>query len=240
MYNVIAEYYDLFTYDFPRKEWNERYLSVIGDRKSGVDAACGTGESALALSSHGCKVVGIDACKEMLSVAMAKARNAGLSIDFVRQDISCFSVPNKVDFVTAVCDGVNHLGNPTGFFTSAYDALKDGGVLAFDVSSEYKLTKVLANNVFTDTVRDVTYIWQNVLKTKNGRRCVDMFVTLFRARKSGYYEKSEGMGRQFVHTADSLVKTLKEVGFKTVTVGGEKSATEVREEDERIFFAAYK
>lgn len=67
----------------------ERVLAEFLGDVSGLrilDMATGTGRAALALARRGAAVTGVDASREMLSVARARAADAGLAIEFVEGD----------------------------------------------------------------------------------------------------------------------------------------------------------
>jgi ubiquinone/menaquinone biosynthesis C-methylase UbiE len=51
-----------------------------------VDLGCGTGSLAVLLAEHGNRVSGIDISGNMIRLARAKARAAGVAVDFVRGD----------------------------------------------------------------------------------------------------------------------------------------------------------
>jgi ubiquinone/menaquinone biosynthesis C-methylase UbiE len=51
-----------------------------------VDLGCGTGSLAVLLAEHGSRVSGIDISGNMIRLARAKARAAGVAVDFVRGD----------------------------------------------------------------------------------------------------------------------------------------------------------
>jgi ubiquinone/menaquinone biosynthesis C-methylase UbiE len=51
-----------------------------------VDLGCGTGSLAVLLAEHGNRVSGIDISGNMIRLAQAKARAAGVAVDFVRGD----------------------------------------------------------------------------------------------------------------------------------------------------------
>ncbi|HKY22649.1 MAG TPA: class I SAM-dependent methyltransferase [Vicinamibacterales bacterium] len=86
-------------------EDQERVLSVfLGDvsGKRVLDLGTGTGRAAMALSSRGALVTGVDASKEMLSVARTRAREAGLAIDFAEGDAHALDFPDRA-FDSTVC-----------------------------------------------------------------------------------------------------------------------------------------
>lgn len=87
-----------------REKWDERYragaftgrphpsalLEDWIDRLPGsraLDLACGAGRNALFLARNGFEVTGIDISSEGLNRARASARDAGLAVDWQRQDL---------------------------------------------------------------------------------------------------------------------------------------------------------
>jgi SAM-dependent methyltransferase len=51
-----------------------------------ADLGCGTGSLAILLAEHGSRVFGVDISGNMIRLAQAKARAAGVAVDFVRGD----------------------------------------------------------------------------------------------------------------------------------------------------------
>ncbi|NUC71427.1 class I SAM-dependent methyltransferase [Haloterrigena sp. SYSU A558-1] len=88
-------------------EQREAWLAVLrrwtGDPPRRVlDLGCGTGTISLLLAELGHDVSGVDLTPEMLERARAKAREAGLSIDFGLGDAEALPVPDDAyDVVTA-------------------------------------------------------------------------------------------------------------------------------------------
>ncbi len=64
--------------------------------------ATGTGRAALALAKRGAIVTGIDASREMLSVARTRAADAGLSIEFAEGDAHALAFADRA-FDATVC-----------------------------------------------------------------------------------------------------------------------------------------
>ena len=46
-------------------------------------------------------------------------------------------------------------------FKKVYSLLKEDGLFVFDISSYYKLSKILGNNVYGENFEDVSYICHN-------------------------------------------------------------------------------
>lgn len=77
------------------------FLGDVSGRRV-LDMATGTGRAALALAQRGAIVTGVDASREMLSVARARAADAGLSIDFSEGDAHALAFPDRA-FDASVC-----------------------------------------------------------------------------------------------------------------------------------------
>ncbi len=238
MYEVLSDFYDLFMDDVPYAKWCDFISRFLKEGSKGVDLGCGTGAFTTLLCKKGFSVIGVDQSPQMLEKAKARAKKEGMDINFVVGDASSLVLPRPVDFITANCDVVNYLKNPRKFFSVAYKNLKEDGVLVFDVSSRYKLEKILANNVFTLKKEGITYIWENFYSPKSAK--VDMRLTFFSPEGNNLYSEHIDEQTQYAHETDSLVKSLKEVGFSEVTSYGFLSTSSPKEREERIHIVAYR
>lgn len=235
MYDGIVEFYDKFMSDVDYSAWCDFALQFIGGKK-GFDIGCGSGKFTIELAKRGYDVVGGDPSPLMIEKAYVNARKEGVNIPFVVLDAEKFNLASKVDFVTAVCDVVNYLKTPKIFFKKAFDCLCDDGVLFFDVSSEYKLKKILGNNTFSDETEDSLYVWNNYLS----KNYVDLELSFFRKDKDGRYTRYDENQRQFIHKSEDLVKELKEIGFSQVCVYSDLSKNNEERTSERLYFIAKK
>ena len=83
----------------------ERVLAeFLGDvsGRSVLDMGTGTGRAAIALARRGALVTGVDASREMLSVARTRAADARLSIEFAEGDAHALAFPDG-SFDATVC-----------------------------------------------------------------------------------------------------------------------------------------
>lgn len=86
MYDELSEDYDRFV-NWPGRlaaelPWLEAQLVSAG-AQTVLDAACGTGQHAMALAQRGYQVAGADISPQMIAIARRNAAAAGLAVEFV-------------------------------------------------------------------------------------------------------------------------------------------------------------
>lgn len=245
-YGKFAAVYDRLMADVDYDVW-ARYLLVLL-KEAGVqpgdavlDCACGTGEITLRLQREGYVLTGADRSEEMLEVAQQKARKSGQRIPFICQDMRNIALHKPVSAITCACDGVNYLlsdADVEQFFAGAYHALKEGGLLLFDVSSAYKLQQILGNQTYGEDGRDCTYLWQNCYDPKSG--VLEMRLAFFQPDGQGKYTRFDERHIQRAHQTDDLARALARAGFTVVGIYDAFTTGQPTETSERIQFAARK
>lgn len=233
MYTALAEVYDLF-YEDDAEARAAYYLRELPTGE-GVDIGCGTGALTRALYRSGRKVYGVDASEAMLRRAAQAALREGLDIRFVRGDIRTLAVLHPLRFAVAALDVVNYIADPRLAFARVASALERGGMFAFDVSSEYKIRRILAGNTFSQTKNDVTYLWQNSMRGK--RLTIDF--TVFSPAGEAYIKTCETQ-TQYAHTEEELRVALAAAGFGDIRAYAFGTRRAPREKTERIAFFAVK
>ncbi|MBO5867267.1 MAG: hypothetical protein J6Q55_04385, partial [Clostridia bacterium] len=140
------------------------------------------------------------------------------------------------DFVTIVNDGVNYLSpqETPSFFGKVHSAIKSGGTFIFDVSSQYKLTQVVANNVFFVDDEDVTCLWNNVCDGNS----VQMDLTFF-VKQGKAYNRHDESHLQYVHPTQQLTTQLQHAGFD-VKLYDCYTSNAVTDTTQRVTFVATK
>lgn len=240
-YSGFAEIYDRLMDDFDYPAWAEYYLSLIA--RKGVapstvcDCACGTGSISLELAAKGIRLIASDISADMLRVAGDKARARGVALRMLCCDMCTLKLPGPVDALICACDGVNYLTSENRlrrFFEAAHENLREGGVLAFDVSSPYKLTEILGEAFYGEVRDDVAYLWQN--ETRGGN--VTMDLTFFVEEKGGLYRRVDETHRQHIWQADVLTRLLMETGFAEIEIFGDRTFEAPKPDELRWHIAA--
>lgn len=238
-YSALAQIYERVISGEDYRKWADYLVSLVGalsKGKSGIDMACGSGYFTRALKKSGYSIIGVDSSVEMLDEAVKISKSQGLDIPFLSGDMTSFKNFKKVDFITVVNDGVNYLPPERVLKTFKHFSalLKKGGVLLFDVSSEYKLKNVIADNLFAEDREDLTYLWFNKLSDNK----VDMDLSVF-IKKGDLYEKKEECQTQYIHTVDFLTDCLQKSGYSTVNATNHLGGT-IKTDSLRIQFTAIK
>ncbi|NCA68033.1 MAG: class I SAM-dependent methyltransferase [Clostridia bacterium] len=210
-YSILSKFYDNLMKDFPYNKYLD-YIMANSNGKNCVDLFCGSGRMTVLLASKGYSVQGVDCSPEMLNCAAIAAKESGQNIIFRQEKAECFSYLQKLDLITAVCDGINYLplGRLNKLFCRIKEALATNGAFIFDISSHYKLTKVLSNNIFFEDNDNLTYIWRNSL-TKNAG-AVNMDISFF-IKDGNNYIRGDEKHRQYCHTVTQLKKALVTAGL---------------------------
>lgn len=245
MYTSFAEVYDQLMDDVNYERWADLYREILTD--CGVaggkvcECACGTGGLTIPLQRRGYQMTGVDLSQEMLWIAAQKARKQGMGIPFVQQDMRRLHLHRQMDAVLATCDGANYLlkdEDAAAFFTAAWNALRPGGALVFDVSTPWKLENMLGSQIICEDRPQVTYMWQN--RYDAAKQLLDMHLCIFIRQKDGSYRRIDEEQRQRGHTIEGLTALLHGVGFRNVRVFGNSRMEAPREGEQRWHFAAVK
>ena len=140
-------------------------------------------------------------------------------------DMRRIELHRPVDCIIAACDCVNYLTSREDvekFLLTAFNGLRPGGILLFDVSSRYKLQHILGQNGYCDSRTDVAYFWPND------------------AHGEPLYSRFSEKHIQRAHSERELVSWLKNIGFENIGVFSAFTTEPPRDESERLQFTARK
>ena len=240
-YSDFASVYDQMMHDVDRDAWIaylDGFLKESGARDI-MDCACGTGTNAIRLYQKGYRVIGNDVSPEMLNEARNNAlRQGARSIQFICEDMRRLRVHRPIDAIVCVCDGVNYLTSlrdAASFFSHAYDCLKPGGLLLFDISSPYKFRRVLGTNTFTEETKEYAYIWRNNFDPKT--KLCEMTLIGF-VRSGEHYDRFEETHLLRAHSVTELRNALQKAGFTEIRTYNAFTRDPAGPGSERIQFAA--
>lgn len=238
-YALLAQYYDRLMADAPYQRWLA-FIARIAAKAANpqiVDVGCGTGTVALGLRRLGYRVIGLDSSKDMLAVARAKARRAGLELPLLQADFS--QLPVAADLIIATCDSLNHLllnREIILFLRRAGACLPPGGRLIFDVNSEYKYRRVLADNVFAWNAAGLDIVWQNHWQPPYNFAAIAFYAP----GAKGCWSKSSICIKQRCYRISTLVYYLGQTGFFLEGIWDDYGSGRLAAAAQRLTFVARK
>ena len=216
-YRFLAKTYNDLMSDVDYSTWAAYIHSLIEKNGARIyETSCGTGSITFRLYDLGHDIVASDISADMLREATQAARETGRDITFVQQDMRSFEAGRKADAVVSACDGVNYIDAQglRQFADCAYRALKDGGLLLFDISTKAKLLS-MNGQIYFDDSDDVTCIWKNQFDAQSGTLTMDL--TLF-LRNGNMFERFSETHVQYAHETDTVRRIIKQAGFRDADV----------------------
>ena len=243
-YNSLAASYDGLTTDIPYEDilnFLETVLHHAGKApKKVLDLACGTGSMSLCLANRGYQVIGADLSEEMLTVAAQKTAHLGEKMPFfVRQSMQRLRLPYPVDAVFCLLDSINYLTKPEDCketFRRVFRSLTEDGVFVFDINTPVKLYG-LDGQIFLDENDESYCVWR--VECDEQERLCYYGIDLFQKRGT-LWERSFEQHCEYIYTVEELSTWLKEAGFSRVELFGDRVIAPPKEEEQRIYFAAFK
>jgi SAM-dependent methyltransferase len=138
------------------------YLSLLSvDSGRILELGCGAGRLSFELSKYGHSVAGIDIAESMLQIAEVRRsrieKNRARRIEFIRADMTTFSIPENFHLVIAPYFALNHLPSHEAVhatFMRAAEHLEPDGYFAMHVHDIDRLSRPLEREAATQvTIR---------------------------------------------------------------------------------------
>lgn len=240
IYKGFASVYDYLMSDTPYDQWYVNLKEILQSYghtgKDVLDLACGTGEMSNRLAKDGYKVLGVDLSPEMLETAQQKAYENNLKVHYIHQDMTCLELFHTYDLIVSYCDGFNYIRTEDALeqvFQRVHQYLKPGGLFVFDMSSYYKLSQVLGENVIAETSEDVAFIWENYFDEQT--HLLEFDLTIFE-REDNHYKRTEEVHVQKAYTQDQIMKLLHQTGFELLEMRDTDMNKDIEAESQRWLF----
>ena len=240
MYNILASVYDKFQeIDYERfiAFYEEIFKRYNIEPKLILDLGCGTGNITIPMAEKGYDMIGIDLSVEMLEIAAEKARNADKDILFLNQDMSDFELYGTVDAMVCALDGVNYLtedGQLSDMLSKLHYYLNPGGILIFDINTEYKFRNILDGSTFVYDDNDAYCVWNSEFDQKEGICYFDL--NIFTQNPDGTYTRRDEFQEERAYSVEDIKKTVEECNLELLGVYDNLSFNPLTDQSERLFF----
>ncbi|MBF4692816.1 class I SAM-dependent DNA methyltransferase [Fusibacter ferrireducens] len=242
-YGAFASVYDLMQYDVDYAFWSDKLIEKIErfkkNSRSGLELACGTGTLAIELSKRGFLMEGLDISDEMLSIAQHKSSQSRQKVRFFCQDMITFQTKKAYDFIFSMCDGINYIldnDDLNSTFCTVNNHLKASGLFIFDISSHYKLSKVIGDRTFAETFEETAYIWENQYDQESD--LLEFELTLFNKVGAAYERHEEFHTQRAYHVNE--IELLCEPYFEILEIVDGDTFENVKNTSQRICFICRK
>ena len=202
--------------------FSERMIPYLGrlvarhpvEGQSTVDVACGTGTVAIAQAQAGWSVYGVDGSSRMLALAEDKARRQGVEIAWGRQDMRCFSLPERVSLATCLYDSMNYMlsdADLLSVFQSTYECLLPGGLFLFDMNTAWAMAALWDDETFLTDTDDLTVMLESAYEPRDQRTTVK--VVCFQ-RLGELYEKVSEVHTEQAYPPEHVAMLLADAGLR--------------------------
>ncbi len=235
-YGKFAKVYDALMEDVPYEDMANLIEKEIKEQKIAnnivLDLACGTGTLTGLLKQKGFDMIGADLSMEMLHVAKEKHPD----ILFLNQSMDDFELYGTAGAICCCLDSINYVtedGALDKVFHLCNNYLEPGGLLLFDINSEYKFQHVLADNVYAFDNDEVFYTWENFYMPEE--RLCDFYLTFF-VKQGELYSRFDETHTERCYSETEIRNALKRNGFAVKKVLDGYTRNAGNDDSERLFF----
>ena len=242
-YHALAGSYDQLTWDVDYGATVDFYFDILAREglqpRTAVDLACGTGSVALLLAQKCLEVVAVDMSEEMLTQAQQKAQGLDHPPLFICQRLEALRLARGVDLAVCALDSLDYITDPEACreaIRRVYKALNPGGCFIFDVNTPEKL-RAMDGQVFLDETDDVFCVWRG--EFDDDTNICSYGMDIFQ-RRGDSWQRSFEEHQEYAYSAEQLVGYLKEAGFTSIRVYGDRRMEAPGAGEQRIYIKARK
>lgn len=138
------------------------------------------------------------------------------SIRYVQMDMRNLWLPDRQDVIISICDSMNYLITDEDLYLTlraAKENLVPGGLVIFDLKTEYFFRYVLDGKTWRGRHRDFSYVWRN-------RYDPEKKIHTYQLTFDGKYSENH---RQRAFSAEDIKKAALRAGFQHARVFAENS-----------------
>ena len=230
----------------PHAAWLTRIERAVRERgrnpKSALDVACGTGLATQLLVERGyAPVVGVDIAPAMVAVAKTKADAGGWGgrAEFQVMDAAELSLGGRTfDLIVSLFDSFNYILEPERLraaLRKLYEHCSPGGILAFDMNSEF----ALETDLFTQRELDgpVKHDWRASFDAERQLCTVKMAFWVV-DDETGEERHFSETHLQRAYPLATILAWLEEAGFKNAEAFGNYGSQKPTRKSDRWLFVA--
>ena len=240
-YNGFAYCYDLFMDNIPYDMWAEYLYSILTEygitEGTLLELGCGTGSMTECMIAKGYdSIIGLDSSEDMLMMAREKNLPGVL---LIQQDMRELELPDEVDAVYCVCDGMNYLLEPQDLqrvFTRLKRFLKAGGVFVFDMKTDYFYREILGDRMIAENRDDASFLWENEYHQDTGINEYLLTVYQLEDPDNDLFSRCDELHYQRAYATELVQSLAEEAGLTCKAVYQAFTREPVKPDNERIYY----
>ena len=241
-YTDFALIYDTLMDNTPYEHWCSRITEILRrygiDKELVLDLGCGTGTLTELLAKEGYDMIGVDNSQEMLSRAMEKRDESGLSILYLLQDMREFELYGTVKAVVSVCDSLNYLLEEEDIvetFRLVNNYLDPKGLFIFDFNTVHKYRDVIGDSTIAENREDCSFIWENYYDEDEG---INEYDVTFFIKEGDMFRRFEETHYQRGYTPQQMQVYLEKAGLEFISMQDADTLMEVTKDSQRVYMIA--
>ncbi|MCH7738003.1 MAG: class I SAM-dependent methyltransferase [Chloroflexi bacterium] len=191
-------------------------LTSVAPSARVLDLCCGMGRHALELARRGFSVTGVDRTVKFLDQARQQAREEGLTIEFLRQDMRAFRQPNSFDMALNLNTSFGYFEDPADdlqVIRNIHASLLPGGILVLQTIGKEVLARIFQERDWSE-IEGSLFLQERRPAEDWGRMDVRWIKIT-----SGQREEWSFTHRLFAAT--ELAALMREAGFQSVKTYGD-------------------
>ncbi|MCX5976359.1 MAG: class I SAM-dependent methyltransferase [Coprothermobacterota bacterium] len=205
-----------------------------------LDLSCGDGTFAILLARQGFKVTGVDTSPWSLEYARSRAREEGLSIGFLLQDLRSLSSEFRFDLATCWFDNLNALLDGEELykvFCNVQDVVQPGGLFLFEMNTIYGLAVHWQWNQCYVHQESAEHFELHRPTYDYERNIATLRVTRFQC-KGELWQRAEEIVQERGYTLEELRQVIREAGWEELACFGDPwKMTPPNVHSARVWFA---
>ena len=183
-----------------------------------LDLGCGVGRHSLELTRRGYQVTGVDRTKVYLDKARKQAKEEGLNIEFVQEDMRLFSRPDAFDSAISMFTSFSYFEDPQEdkrVAKNVFESLRIGGRFVIHTHGKETLAKIFKENNWYEREEDGVIVLQERKVSKNWSWMENRWIMLKGS------ERIEHKLSHRLYAGSEMATLLHDCGFNRVDVYGD-------------------
>lgn len=241
MYEDFSYIYDKLSFDIDYEGYASNILHLVDKydikKENMLELAAGSGMLTNYFFDEFENIDALDISPDMLKVFAEKYDND--NVNLIYYDMVEFENPGKYDLIVILLDSINYVTDSKDLqklFDNCYKNLKKGGLLVFDINSEYKIKEVFGSNCYVYEYEDIFYTWDNFYEDD----LVDMHLNFFVENEDGTYDRIYEYQQERYYSIEEIRKKASQSGFIGINSYDEDSFGPIKADSLRILFSAVK